>query len=318
MLNLKLFPIVLTCDDKYAKYASVTISSILENLNKDYYYEINILSDYISFENQEMIQWQARNIENVKIKFIILDNVNNEDFYLNSYMTASTYFRLFIPAVFKEYDRILYLDCDLIINSDISNLIDINFNGELLAAVRDEYIFKYLKENNPKEGFCLDYLKNKLKMLDPYSYFNAGVLVYNLLEIRNQSLEMECLNLLKDISKPYYQDQDILNSFVGSRKGGGKFISHLYNVNPGLYVPHSNRKRFILKFIFFRFFKKSSFFIYHFISSEKPWDTKRFDEIIFYYYVFSKRTPKKFKNEIMKKRKVSWLYYALLKSIILI
>lgn len=218
------FPIVLTCDNDYFKYANVVITSIIKNSNKNFQYEINVVSDYISTENQEKTFNQLKGLNNFAIKFIELKNIDKSKFFLNSYMSASTYYRFYIPELFKDYERILYLDCDLIVDKDISELASMDFyeNGqEKLALVcKDPYIMYKLSDEGRDEELNINYFKNILGMPNPYEYFNAGVMVYNLRKINELNISEKLFDALDKIKKPILQDQDILNA-VFSKNGGG-------------------------------------------------------------------------------------------------
>lgn len=220
-------PIVMTCDDKYFKYANVVITSIIKNRNKNCKYEINILSEYISPENREKAVRQVKDIDNFELKFIELENIDTSKFFLNSYMSVSTYYRFYIPEIFKNYDRVLYLDCDLIVDADISELATIDFylNDEekLVLACKDPYIMYKLSEEGSDENVNFDYFKHTLKMPNPYDYFNAGVMVYNMRKINQLNLSQELFSNLDRIKTPIFQDQDVLNSSLSAfSEGGGK------------------------------------------------------------------------------------------------
>ena len=221
-------PIVMTCDDKYFKYANVVITSIIKNRNKNCKYEINILSEYISPENKEKAVRQVKDVDNFELKFIELENIDTSKFFLNSYMSVSTYYRFYIPEIFKNYDRVLYLDCDLIVDADISELATIDFyhNDEekLVLACKDPYIMYKLSEEGSDENVNFDYFKHTLKMPNPYDYFNAGVMVYNMRKINQLNLSQELFSNLDRIKTPIFQDQDVLNSSLSAfnQRGGGK------------------------------------------------------------------------------------------------
>lgn len=78
MNEQKIFPIVLTCDDAYFKHASVVITSLMCNSKESYHYEIVILSEYISEENQALGQWQVAHKPNFSLRFVTLQNIENQ------------------------------------------------------------------------------------------------------------------------------------------------------------------------------------------------------------------------------------------------
>lgn len=277
-------PIVLTCDDKYFKYANVVMTSILCNINKNTQYEFNVLSEYISEENQAITKAQILKYKNVKVNFIRLKNFDTNQFFLNSYMNATTYYRFYIPEIFEKYDRILYLDCDLIIDSDISNLQHIDFENKLSLCCLSPYIVKKIKENKDI-NYPLSYFTDTLKMKTPHEYFNAGVMVYNLNKIRAEKIDDKLFNSLQEIKEPKLQDQDLLN-YVFNRNGGVKILEQKYN-NTRKYKITSLRLLYngIYKKLGFKISpSKQLFYIYHYVGKEKPWNNEMIDTKLFYYY----------------------------------
>ena len=67
--------IVTACDDKYAQYCGVLITSIFDN-NKENNVIVNILTDYISDENRNLMQ-QLERMYGRNINIINIDNANN-------------------------------------------------------------------------------------------------------------------------------------------------------------------------------------------------------------------------------------------------
>lgn len=221
---MNFLPIVLTCDDHYFKYANVVMTSILRNRNDNCMYEINILSEYISNYHKEKALKQVEGIYNFQINFIDLKNIDRSLFFLNAHMTSSTYYRFYIPQIFKNYDRILYLDSDLIIDNDISALATMDFfeNGEekMVIACPDSYIRAILLGHVKISNINEDYFTNTLG-IDQLRYFNAGVMLYNLQKMRGHDITEQLFNSLMRIKHPHFQDQDILNSVFSKIGGGG-------------------------------------------------------------------------------------------------
>ncbi|MFT3918512.1 glycosyltransferase family 8 protein [Cloacibacterium sp.] len=287
-------PIVFTCDDAYFKYANVVITSILHNQNKNCRYEINILSEFISEKNKEIAKKQISKYSNFSIRFVILKDIDTSNFFLNSYMSVSTYYRFYIPKLFSHYDRILYLDSDLIVDADISELASLDFEDTLAVCCSSPFIRnKVLKGDDEK--FSLNYFTHVLKMPDPLQYFNAGVMLYNIKKMNEIDIATKLFEALEDIKEPFLQDQDILNSVL-SNNGGVKLISSKYNMTRTFVI---TTKRLFLERLkeIFRISKKSNwFFIYHYVGKDKPWMTKRRDGLLFLKY--AKMSP--FYKQIFK------------------
>lgn len=293
--EMNFLPIVLTCDDKYYKYANVVITSLLHNLNKNTNYEINILSEFISEKNQNITQNQVQKYHNVKVNFVKLENFDHNRFFLNSYMNVTTYYRFYIPELFSQYKRILYLDSDLIIDYDISNLANISFDDKLALCCPSPFIVNKIKNKNDKD-YPINYLTDTLKMISPEEYFNAGVMVYNLEKINKENVSQKIFDSLQEIEKPKLQDQDLLNS-VFNRYGGVRLLSQKFNNTRSYKITYL---RLIVNGIKKIMNIKISdaeklYFIYHYVGKEKPWKYDKIDSKLFYYYAC--KSP--FKSEIL-------------------
>ena len=291
---MNFLPIVFTCDDAYFKYANVVITSIIHNQNRNCRYEINVLSEFISNENMMLARKQLESHSNFTINFVILKDFDSSKFFLNSYMSISTYYRFYIPQLFSRYDRILYLDSDLIVDADISDFASLDFDDKLAICCPSPFIRnKVLKGDDEK--FSLNYFTHVLKMPDPLQYFNAGVMLYNVKKMNEIDITTKLFEALEDIKEPFLQDQDILNSVL-SNNGGVKLISSKYNMTRTFVI--TDKRLFLerLKEIF-RISKKNNwFFIYHYVGKDKPWMTKRSDGLLFLKY--AKMSP--FYKQIFK------------------
>lgn len=288
-------PIVLTCDDKYFKYANVVITSLIKNSNPKINYEINIISEYISSENQKIAEEYISKYENFTLRIIILENIDTSKFFLNSYMSASTYYRFYIPEIFKDYERILYMDCDVIVDADISELMTMDFEEKLAICCSSPYIYNIVKRGG-NDIYTLDYFQNILKMPNPLEYFNAGVMLYNLKKMNEINISDKFFEAIDEIEKPLLQDQDILNSVL-SRNGGVKLITNKYNMTKTFKIT-PNRLLFnaVLRKLGWLNKEKQWYYIYHYVGKDKPWKKEGVDSELFFYY--AKKSP--FFEEILK------------------
>ena len=130
MNKLKEIPIFFTVDDKYAPFLGVAMQSLVDNASDENMYIINIMTTAMNEENRAKINKYER--KNVKILYHdVTDLANNikDKLYTRDYYSISTYFRLFIPNMFKQYDKALYLDSDIVILDDIANLYNIDIGN---------------------------------------------------------------------------------------------------------------------------------------------------------------------------------------------
>lgn len=198
----KQIPIFFTTDDAYVPMLMVALNSIkrYSNLNNDY--NINVVYAKLSESSKQKLM--KFNDNNFKIKFVDISTKLSDDikFHVRDYYSITTYFRLFLPNMFKEIDKALYLDCDIVVKTDIANLFNIDIKDNLVGAVPDEAInkvYEFLKYAN-------DYLG-----INAQDYFNAGILIMNFRALREFNFEEKFINLLNQIKFTVAQDQDYLN-----------------------------------------------------------------------------------------------------------
>lgn len=196
-------PIMLATDNNYLFQTAVTIVSVLENLSKKVKVDLFILipSPIDKTEFNEITEKYGDSI--VSIHYVIVDN---EKYFKEvkikiKHITKPTFYRLIAPSMIKEYDKIIYIDSDVIVESDISEYYSTDLGQNYLAGV---LATSYVTARNGNEKYCKD---NDIPKID--QYINAGVIIMNLGQIRADLLESE---FLSRVPKGYRsQDQDILN-----------------------------------------------------------------------------------------------------------
>ncbi len=181
-------PIFFSTDDNYIPYLDVAIASLIENASKNNEYRIIVLNTGLKAENIEKVKKNER--DGFVIDFIdISEHVETiKSRFKNVYhFSIVTYYRLFIASLFPEYDKIVYLDCDLVVLGDIAKLYNTDLGENILAAAPEQYV------RNTKE-FRL--YAEKALGVDPDGYVNAGVLVINLAEFRKNHIENKFVELI--------------------------------------------------------------------------------------------------------------------------
>ena len=126
----------------------------------------------------------------------------------NEHISIETYYRFLVQDVLSAYNKVLYLDSDLVVEGDVAELFDTELGDNLVAATRD---VDYLANLNLPDGDRLRYTRGVLKLKDPYDYFQAGVLVLNTKAMRALHTVPEWLKVSQRTDF-IYNDQDILNS----------------------------------------------------------------------------------------------------------
>ena len=204
--KMKEIPVVFSVDDNYIPYLCVAIKSLIENASKDYFYRIYVFHNGVSLSNQNIIR--RMNNDYVKIQFLNvkqkMGSLSNE-LHLRDYYSESIYFRLFIPSIFPNYEKVFYLDSDIVVTGDISKLYNINIKNNLVAAVTDAVV-----------SVDQDVLKRyvaKYVGVEPQNYFNSGVLLINVREFLREQIEKKFIYLLNKFNfNTVAPDQDYLNA----------------------------------------------------------------------------------------------------------
>lgn len=213
METRKEIPIFFTIDDGYAPYLSVAIKSMIQNASKEYNYRIIVLYKELNEENRAKIAKLKE--ENFKIDFIYMKDelkaiTDREENRLRcDYFTLTIYFRLFIPEMFPEYDKGIYIDSDVVVPGDISKMYNIDLGDNIVGACQDKSVVDVPELAN--------YMEQAVGV-DKYQYVNSGVLLMNLSKMREKQFSKRFLDLLNkyhfDSVAP---DQDYLNAICNGK-----------------------------------------------------------------------------------------------------
>uniref|UniRef100_UPI003F4B2B53 glycosyltransferase family 8 protein n=1 Tax=Brachyspira catarrhinii TaxID=2528966 RepID=UPI003F4B2B53 len=190
-------------NDGYAPYMGTAIASLLSNAEDDENINIYIISENINDLNKQKLL-SLKKIRDCNINFI---EPKEEIFkYISKYnMKAnSTWFRLSIPSLIPNAEKIVYLDGDMIINSSLRELFSDDME-DYYAYVVEDIIDK------------IDEVKGPIGFSKTDKYFNAGFLmINNKLWIRD-NLEEKFYNAVDSMPILGYKDQDILNYCLKNR-----------------------------------------------------------------------------------------------------
>lgn len=200
-------PLFFSVDDGYVPFLAVALKSIIDNASKDYNYEGIVLHEGISKQNQAEIA--AITADNFSVKFVSMKGKLNEQMkgeqakLRGDYFTFTIFFRLFIADMFPEYDKAIYLDADIIVPGDVSELYNIELGSNVVGAISDLFI--------SKNSETIEYSESAMGV--PITdYVNSGVLLMNLAQLRKTSLSQVFLRLY---NKYHFEtiapDQDYLN-----------------------------------------------------------------------------------------------------------
>jgi lipopolysaccharide biosynthesis glycosyltransferase len=134
-----------------------------------------------------------------------------------SYLTAASLLRLRLPSVLKDIDRVVYLDCDLVVLNDIAVLYDADLSDVPLAACLDFWLTGAAPFAPPgwDTGAWHTFLRDVVRLTDSNAYFNAGVMVMDLKRFRGAGLSHAADEFLErtNYATPFV-DQEALNHVI--------------------------------------------------------------------------------------------------------
>lgn len=200
--------IVLAIDDAYAKYCASTIQSIIENSEPDSFYDLIIFETNVSDRNKKLLKkgmperFSLRFFDVCPVMYDLLEAVRLN---VRSYWSIAVYFRLMIPILMGNYDRVLYLDSDICINGSFQELFTMDLGEKQIAAVLDTVsrTLQYYPSRDRQ-------MREDLELEHPENYFNSGMIVFNtrLIDIEKY---LGSLSSAMKIDNLLFPDQDILN-----------------------------------------------------------------------------------------------------------
>ena len=212
------------CDDGYIPFLAVTLASIKKHRSPARDYSIRVLNTGISERHKERILDSVAEL-GFNIEFVdITKKVEeiSEKLHTRDYYSKSTYYRLFIPELYPSLDKALYLDCDIAVLTDIAELYDTELGNNLVGAAADGFVQ------------CIErlhgYVTERVGVDKPSDYFNAGVLLMNLKEMRKADFGGKFVELISKVTFEVAQDQDYLNALC---KGRRAVIGGEWNCMPG-------------------------------------------------------------------------------------
>lgn len=200
-------PVVLAANEKYVPILYTCLKSIMMNTSAQNQYEFYVFHTDITPDNQKQIQNDLQ-ADNRKIIFVnVCSKVAGYRLQAKEHITTETFYRFLILDILKDYEKVVYLDCDMIIQRDVAELYHTEMGTNLIAAVCDpDFVGQYNGADPETRKYC----DTVLKLQDPYRYFQAGVLVLNVKELRNVT-DVKTLFEMSDTGIYKYSDQDILN-----------------------------------------------------------------------------------------------------------
>lgn len=246
------------CFDKnYAPYCSAALLSlVISNGNKIRVY--CLYNDTVGEDDLSAIKVLKEKFS-LDLNFIKIDESKINAFKTLEYFTSAMYFRFFLPEYLPHEDKVLYLDCDVIVQDDLSELFAMDLGQCALAGVRDE----------PGET------QTKIDQIHKENYINSGVLLMNLNDLRQDRFLEKMNHLYQEHEiKLFLPDQCLLNIYSFKNR---MILDKKYNT---FIASKDINKSDWLKI-------KQNAKILHFIEKIKPWHEASRTHIAEYWWHFA-------------------------------
>ena len=284
-------------DDNYIMQTCITLNSLYLNKSKNSNYIIHLILNSGSDENIKRI----KKLENdsFKINIIKIDRIDELlKFNIEEISASPTAIcKFYIPEILNELDKVIYIDGDVIINSDLSDLYNIDIKNNYIGAVKDtcglsRSLYKLFK----KDVF----------------YFNSGVMIMNLKKMREENISKKLMDYRIN-GYNQLMDQDALNYVFKNKVYELPFIYNTQLCCIEDVKRFNEQKQIVVLKKYFNISYTISCFqdiineaiILHYSGSLKPWNIGEVAEndLWFYYYYCSPYRDIKLKRKKKNKKK---------------
>lgn len=269
--------IVFACDSNYAQHATVAMMSILKNTADPTRIVFYLLDDQIDAAVKAKIQASIEQAH-AAIHFCEVDASQFAEFFVSGQLSRAAYFRLEMGHLLPDsVEKVIYLDCDLLVLDDIAELWNYDMSNHPLAAIMDLGIMASSKDWRGKQeqlGFSSDDI-----------YFNSGVLMVNLKDWREHDYGRQAEQLAEQ-NKYRHHDQDALNQLFHR---DWQPVPLRWNVIPPVW------------YLFLKILKRREFrhmaiearkhiSILHYAGGYKPWEYEAYAAFNAKYYEYLRQT----------------------------
>lgn len=228
-------PVVTACNNNFAILAAAFLKSLEVNSLNPETYIIYILADKVSARNKRRLLKST----NLTIRFLditaeVTDRIDLPDKI--GYLPKTAYFRLMIPELFSKFEKVIYLDIDVLVLKDLTNLWNVDMEDKLCLACECFYASDHRGRHNFR----------KMSLDEDSPYFNSGVLVIDVQKWRKYQVRERVNDVLNNDLRddPKAMDEEGLNVVLHNK---WKPLDKRWNYPP--HIVERNNMPFLVHFI---------------------------------------------------------------------
>ncbi len=269
-MDKEIIHIACNIDTSYVKYCVVMLTSLFEN-NTDSSFHVHVIAAELPDEMQNLIRSTVSRYSNKASFYFVGNNLGKDypQYAEGSHISLAAYYRIFLGSILPpNINKVLYLDCDLVVTGSIESLWNVDITDHAVGCIEDMWSGK---EDNYE----------RLHYDCSFSYFNSGVLLINLKYWKSKKIEEKAVEyIMSHANELRFYDQDVLNALLHDKK---LFLPFRYNVQDGFL----RRKRKIRPEAIPELEKELLHpVIIHYTGGKKPWQYKSqhpYKDLYFHY-----------------------------------
>ena len=200
--NNNIVKVAFISDENYIQPTIVAITSLIYSKTVSNY-KIYVIGNNISEKSKELLL--SMNGDSNEICYIESDNkyknMSKENLKSNLSANITALIKFDLANILSDVDKVVYLDCDIIVKKDLYNLYNLQLGDNYIAAVNNYYPLSHIQ---------------KLGLHDQHDYYNTGVMVMDLKRIRDDGMSSKLVDYRNNCYNKF-MDQDAFNVIFAGR-----------------------------------------------------------------------------------------------------
>ncbi|MFI3296356.1 MAG: glycosyltransferase family 8 protein [bacterium] len=264
--------ILCATDNNYVQPCYIMLLSLFEK-NSSHEIDVYILVSELTAESEKALNSISTNPKHRVILIEVDEKLNYCPIREGDHISLAAYYRILAPMLLPaQINKILYLDVDIIICDDISDLYNTDISNYAIGAILDTCL-----SNCSRLGYSLS-----------LGYVNSGVLLMNIDYWREHTIMDKCLEFIRLCpEKCILHDQDAINYVLREQK---KLLPIKYNFQTSFLYRCLVFSDEVLREVY-DIVNNRSFAILHYAAPNKPWERGCYLPYKEYYLKYKKLSP---------------------------